>query len=212
MRHFYLLLVLIMVIMLAGCTSFSSYQTAQVLDPDEDEFQFGVGLTVTSFELEDDGQELDYEEIAYYKTELLFRTAVTESFDFGAKFFLLGISVDGKYQFVDGDKLDMAVDLGFAYSGIEVDDEPVRFIDCQPALLMTYNFQENFSVTLAPKAVIRNVTRDGEEDTQTFVGGTLTLSFGGKKVRILPEIGYYKGEDRLGQDVSVTHGGVGIKF
>ena len=212
MRKFYLMLVFIIVVMLAGCSSFSSYQTAQVLDPDEDAFQIGVGLTVTSFSLEEDGQEIDYEEVAYSKLELLIRTAVTESFDFGAKFWTGGISVDGKYQFVDGEKLDMAADLGFSYSGIEVDDEGVTFIDFQPALLMTYNFDEKFSLTLAPKAVIRKVSRDNEEDTNTFLGGTLTLSLGGKKVRILPEIGYYKGEDRLGQEVSVTHGGVGIQF
>jgi hypothetical protein len=199
--------------MLAGCASFSSYQTAQVLDPDEDAFQMGIGLAVTSFELEEDAVETDYEEISYYKTELLIRSAVTESFDFGAKFWTLGLSVDGKYQFVDGEKLDMAVDLGFSYSGIEVDDEGVRYLSFQPALLMTYNFTEKFSVTLAPRAVILNVSHDEEgDDTQTFLGGTLTLSFGGKKVRILPEIGYYKAEDRLDQEVEVIHGGIGIKF
>jgi hypothetical protein len=213
MRNFYLPLVLIIVVMLAGCASFSSFQTAQVLDPDEDEFQIGIGLAVTSFELEEDAVETDYEEMSYYKTELLIRSGVTESFDFGAKFWTVGLAVDGKYQFVDGEKIDMAVDLGFSYSGIEVDDEGVRYFGFHPALLMTYNFSEKFSVTLSPRAVILNVSHDEEgDDTQTFLGGTLTLSLGGKKVRILPEIGYYKAEDRLGQEVEVIHGGIGIKF
>lgn len=216
MRNFYLLLVLIIAVMLAGCTSFSSYQTAQVLDPDEDEMEFGIGMTVTSFQLEGDAQELDYEEVSYYIAELIFRTAVSKRFDFGAKFYFslpVGLMLDGKYQFVDGEKVDMAADLGVSYCGYEVDDEGVRFFDIQPALLMTYNFTERFSVTLAPKAIIRNINHGDEgDDTQTFVGGTLTMSLGGKKMKIMPEIGYYKGEDRLGQDVSVIHGGIGIKF
>jgi len=213
MRNFYLMLVFIIVVMLSGCASFSSYQTAQVLDPDEDDFQIGIGLTVTSFDLEEDAVETDYEEMSYYKTELFLRSAVTENFDFGAKFWTVGLSVDGKYQFVDGEKLDMAVDLGFSYSGIEVDDEGVRYLSFQPVLLMTYNFTEKFSLTLAPRAVIAVVSHDEEgDDTQTFVGGTLTLSLGGKKMKILPEIGYYKAEDRLGQEVEVTHGGIGIQF
>lgn len=213
MRKFFLLLVLISWTFFIGCTSFSSYQTAQVLDPDE--ARFGVGLTFTSISPEE-GVETDYEDITYSIPEFLFRIGVSESFDFGGKVYasfpFMGVVLDGKYQFVDGDILDMAIDLGVSYTGVEVGDVKTNYLDFYPALLMTLNFSEKFSVTLAPKVLLRQVSSDIEDDyTETIPGATLTLSIG-KKVRVMPEIGFYKGEDRTGQEIEFMHYGLGILF
>ena len=197
---------------LSGCASFSSYQTAQSLG--EGKSQFAIGLTVTDQSV--DGPEADYEEAAYFTPELIFRTGVTDGFDVGAKLYvaypIVGVVINGKYQFLDGPGLDMAVDFGVGYSGVELNNNDITYVDFYPALLMTYNFSDTFSATLAPKVVIRRAKVAGAgTDTESFPGATLTLSLG-KKVKVMPEVGYYKGKDRLDADVEVVHFGIGFGF
>lgn len=128
-----------------------------------------------------------------------------------ASFPIVGIVVDGKYQFFDGDDVDMAFDLGVSYAGIAVGDVDATFLDFYPALLMTYNFSEKFSATLAPKVLTRRFSSDTETYTESYPGATLTIAIGGK-FRIMPEVGVYKGKDSLGQDIQFTHWGVGLNF
>jgi hypothetical protein len=107
-----LFLVLVSIIFFSGCASFSNYQTAQVLQ--EDERQFGVGLTFTKISPEE-GVEVDYEDITYFTPELMFRTGVARNFDFGAKLYssfpVVGIVIDGKYQLTASTSLLTATPL-----------------------------------------------------------------------------------------------------
>jgi hypothetical protein len=105
----------------------------------------------------------------------------------------------------------MAFDLGVGYTGVEIGDEDLTYLDFYPALLMTYNFSDAFSATLVPKVIVRRISSDVGDDTETIPGATLTLSIG-KRTRIMPEVGYYKGEDRLGQEIEFMHWGIGIQF
>lgn len=210
MRKSYLLLVLMLAVFLHGCVNFSNYQKAEVLE--EGETRGTVGLSFVQASPGD--QEIDYKNITYFTPEIYVRTGVTERFDFGVKFYVslpVGVVIDGKYQFVDGEKFDMAADLGVGYTGISVADESIYFLDLYPALLMTYNFSENFSATLAPKVIFRNTGGTMNSGWVTLTGGTLTLALG-EKGWVMPEVGYYTGKDTIDQRVDFVHWGVGFSF
>ena len=207
----FLLMALIFASFLGGCASVSNYQTAEVLE--EGETQATLGLSFTEQKLET-GAEINYEGFSYFTPEFILRGGISESFDFGVKLYMalpIGVVIDGKYQFLEGEKWDMAFDLGLGYSGWEAgsDDTGFSITEVIPSVLITYHLSENVSATLAPKALVRRLKGGGETDDQTFVGGNLTLSLG---KRFMPEFGYFKGEDIIGQDVTYTHFGVGINF
>lgn len=212
MRTIKACMIFILLAVLSGCASFSNYQTAQSLG--EGNSQFAIGLTFTDQSVE--GPEADYEDIVYFTPELIFRTGVTQSFDVGAKVYIaypiVGAVINGKYQFLDGPSFDTAFDFGVGYTGVEINDNDITYIDFYPALLMTYHFSNYASATLAPKVVIRRAKiSGGGTDTEIFPGATLTLALG-KKVKVMPEVGYYTGRDRLDGDVEVFHFGIGFGF
>lgn len=204
------LLVLLSAVLLGGCATYSNFQTAQVLDKSEK--QFGLGFSFLDQKSEK-GQEVVYETEKVFIPEFMFRSGVSERFDFGVKLytsaFVLGVVVDGKYQFLDGDAFDSAIDVGIGLAGLEYGD--ASFLDFPVGLLMTFNFSDSVSITLVPKVIFRIVSVDTGSDTGLVHGGTLTLAFG-RKTRIIPEIGYFEGDDILGQKASFLQYGVGIMF
>lgn len=201
--------------LLSGCLSLSSYQTAEALP--EGKSQFGVGLTVTTIKPDPASVDVIYEDISYFTPEIMYRAGVGGNFDMGAKLWFtypaIGIVVDGKYQFVDGDKFDMAVDLGVGYSGVETGsaDTRISFVDVVPALLMTYHFSDKASLTLTPKFLYRKPSGAVASDAEHYTGATLMLALG-RKIRVMPEVGYFKGEDATGFDNEFTYYGIGFMF
>jgi len=113
------------ILVMSGCASFSNYQTAQYLGAGNS--QFGIGLTATNQSV--DGPEVYYENVVYFTPEFMFRTGITETFDAGAKLYLsfpfVGAVINGKYQFLDGPSLDMALDIGVGYTGVEINDNDI---------------------------------------------------------------------------------------
>jgi hypothetical protein len=210
MRHGRMLLVFVCAVLLGGCATYSNYQTAQVLDKGEK--QFGLGLSYLDQKSEQ-GAEIVYESEKVVIPEFIFRAGLSERFDFGIKLytaaFVLGAVVDGKYQFLDGETFDSAINFGVGVAGLE--HGGAAFLDFPAGLLMTVNFSEAFSATLVPKVILRRVSADAGSDTGLVYGGTLTLAFG-KKSKILPEIGYFEGDDILGQKASFLQYGVGVLF
>ncbi len=204
------LLVLLSVILLGGCATYSNFQTAQVLDKGETQFGFGLSFLTQRSE---QGEEIAYESGTVIIPEFMFRDGVFDRFDFGVKVyttaFVLGVIADGKYQFLDGASFDSAIDVGVGYAGLHHED--ATFLDFPIALLMTYNFSDRFSTTLAPKLIYRKVSTDEGSDTGIVYGGTLTFAFG-RKTKVMPEIGYFVGDDILGQKASFLQYGIGIMF
>lgn len=182
------LLFVVLVVLIAGCASLTTYQKAQVLK--EDESQFGIALTSTDASLVDDEEDPFFESITYIVPEVYYRTSVSSKVDFGAKIFPLSAVIDGKYQFVDGEKFDMAADLGISYSKYSFDDKETTIFDIYPIILMTCNLSKKVDLTLAPKVITRFLSSDDSRETLTMPGATLSLAIG----PIMPEIGYFTSE------------------
>ena len=182
----------------AGCVSLSTFQTARVL-PDTGT-QLGVAVSAASSYVHEDLLTED-ESVAGGALEAYYRTAIADHFDVGIKAYLLGTIIDGKYQFHDTERLDMAVDLGVGYSRFTVGENDVTILDLYPTLLMTFNLSEKVDLTFAPKIIARFIS--GPNDNLTLVGGTMMLKFG----PIMPEFGYYVGD---GDNVSTF--GVGLSL
>ena len=121
--------------------------------------------------------------------EAFYRTSISSNFDFGMKAYFVGVVIDGKYQFHDGERFDMAADLGIGYNKFSSGDSDVTILDFYPTLLMTFDLSKNVDLTCAPKIIARFVS--GPTETSTLLGGTMMLTFG----PFMPEIGYYVSED-----------------
>ncbi|RME64014.1 MAG: hypothetical protein D6778_08700 [Nitrospirae bacterium] len=197
-----------LVLLTVGCASFSNFQTAETLEPGKT--SFGAGVTATTVSPEPQVEDVYYESITYITPEMSFRYGAAEHFDIGARLYTslpIGLIVDGKFQFLDTKSFDAAAGLGVSYSGIEINDNSIRFLDLYPALLFTYHLSEGLSTTLAPRVIVRNISSDtAGDETQTIPGATLTLAIG-KRVQFMPEVGYYQSSD-----VKFINYGVGINF
>ncbi len=191
-----------------GCASFSNFQTAETLG--EGASSIGVGFTSTTITPEPDVKDIYYEDVTYFTPELSFRHGVAEHFDLGAKVYfsypVFGLIGEGKYQFIDGTTFDAAVDLGVGYTGVEINDNRTTYLDLYPALLMTVHAGESFSATLAPKVVVRVISSDAGDETETIPGATFTLAIG-KKFKVMPEVGYYKSDK-----AEFIHYGLGLSW
>ena len=186
MKNKTILILLVLVILCGGCASLSTYQKAQVLE--ENATQFGFALTSTDLSLiDEDEDDPFFESFNLILPELFYRVSVNSKMDFGAKVFPLSVVLDGKYQFIDGEKFDMAADLGIGYNKFAIDDKDTGILDIYPTVLMTFNLSEKVGVTLAPKLITRFLSSGGSKETITIPGGTMALSLG----PLMPEIGYY---------------------
>lgn len=184
-----------------GCVSLSTFQTARVL-PDTGT-QFGAAAsTVSSYTLllEEEGED-SFESVTGGTLEVFYRAAIADNFDVGIKAYFIGAIIDGKYQFHDTERLDMAADLGVGYNRFTVGENDVTILDLYPTLLMTFNLSEKVDLTFAPKIIARFIS--GPSDNSTLVGGTMMLKFG----PIMPEFGYYVGD---GDNVSTFGVGIGV--
>ena len=194
--------VTVLALLFSGCVSMSTLQTARVLEENEKEFGFAA-YTMTDYtlliETEEDEDELT--SITGGTIEAFTRTSIGKNFDMGVKAYFIGAIVDGKYQFYDGDRFAMALDLGIGYNRLTASDEKITILDLYPTLLMTYDISKNINVTFAPKMIARFIS--GPTETSTLTGGTMMLKFG----RIMPEIGYY-----VNDTDNITTFGVGIAW
>lgn len=184
------LLFLVAALPYAGCVSLSTFQTARVLPENESQF-VAAASTMSNYTLliiGEDG-EIVSETVTGGTFEALYRTAISRNFDIGVKAYFIGAIIDGKYQFHDTERFDLAVDLGIGYNKFTSGDADVTILDLYPTLLMTFKLSEKADVTFAPKIIARLIS--GPTDNSTLVGGTMMLKFG----PLMPEIGYYVSEE-----------------
>ncbi|MBN1997620.1 hypothetical protein JW935_08720 [candidate division KSB1 bacterium] len=176
------------VMLVSGCASLSTYQSAKVLP--ENELSVGGALTGTGISLADDGENEFYENINFILPEFFLRASVSKNFDAGFKFFPLAGVVDGKYQFVRSNGFAMAADLGIGLTSLSIGDEKTSMLDLYPTLLFTFDLSEKVDLTFAPKLITRFISAGDEKDQFNMPGFTVTLSLG----PIKPEIGFYTSE------------------
>lgn len=183
-----------------GCISYSTFQTPTVLD--EGDALIGVGATGVS-------GDTDFGVLP----EVYARYGFSERVDAGAK--ITGIPPFGlvfgdvKYQLVDG-PVALAADLGVSYAGGSADisfggDEPSEegysFVGLYPAVMVGTD-----RLYGGAKAIY---IASGIADTEWISGNVFGLFAGtsfGDRVRLLPEVHAY-----FGDDVAVL-GGIAFEF
>ena len=190
----------------------SSFQTAEVTKSGE-WAQGGIGITATSVTPTDEAITDDvYEDETYTMVTFLWRFGISERIEIGGKIYgvspFVGVSLDGKYQFIEGETFDAAIDAGAAITGLEVDTSENSYVDYFGALLFTFRMSDSASVTLAPRIIARDINTEGPDEFATLTGGTLTLALGEEdKVKIFPEVGFYSSDE-----ADFIHYGIGFIF
>ena len=183
---------LILIILLGGCASLTTFQTAQVLE--EGKTDFGVAIAYSNIVLDD--SSLFFEETEYRLPEIFYRRPLNNRFELGLKFYPFSIGGDIKYQFIDGKAIDMAADFGIDYTGLEISVESngekseskTRLINLYPTILLTYNITKKINITLAPKVIMQYLTTNNENSRNFMPGFTINMSLG----PLMSEVGYYR--------------------
>jgi hypothetical protein len=174
--------------LICGCANLSNFQTAEVVEGGSSRSTFGV--TAAEITTDADPEDLIWED-TYYILEYGARFGLANRVDVGLKFYLnsyvTGIVGDLKFQFVDTKFLDTSIDLGLGVAGIE----EMTVFDLSSSLLLTFNFSEKFSITLAPRAINRSLSSTGDEEWETLTGGTFTAAIG-DNFKVLPEVGFMR--------------------
>ncbi len=114
------LVLLLGLVLLPGCPSFTSHQTAEVLDKDQIEFGAGFGVIKYSWENSDGKDETL---TLPYFPEIMFRFGITDNMDAGFKIGGLSLEGDMKYQLLQlGDKktsnFTLSVQPSLSYSAV----------------------------------------------------------------------------------------------
>ena len=182
------------VIGLGGCFSFSTYQTA--FGPEE--AQTVVAVTVADDD-ENDG--------TFYVPEVQYRRNgdfIVPGLSVGAKAFLTGVIGDAQYAFVRHGRVAVAADLGVGYTRVEAtsgdETNTSTYVDLYPSLLVTYRPARIVDVTVAPKVIARF-----GDDTALFYGSSAMLRIGGD-FGVMGQTGVFLGES------TVTSYGGGLYF
>ncbi len=190
-------------LVMTGCPSLSTMQTPATVP--KGEVRLGMGLESVGFSEKDSTGTTST--ITVPQFEFNARYGVTDNIDIGAKLYLLGLEVGGKYQFAKGD-FEAAIAPAVSYisvtqsdSGSNGSNDTFRVAYLHLRLLLGYKLTDSFELAFGPKAlyVIANGTAsDSTNQTSAtssgfMVGGFASLQLRlGKAFWIAPEINVYK--------------------
>ena len=127
-----------------------------------------------------------------------------------------GLIGDVKYQFFDGEVLDMAVDLGVGTALVPhiVDNETKwdTYNSIYPAAIFTLNFSDKFRTSLSLEhKKSYNDSPESEKSNTSFNGGSINIS-AGKDYLFMAQTSYFTGKDFQGRDVLLKSFGLGFAF
>ncbi|MBA7510422.1 hypothetical protein ES705_02406 [subsurface metagenome] len=159
----YALAVIVGVLVICGCASISTFQSARTLKPGET--QKGVGVTAGNPLISPSwgaGKSL-----VYPWPEFWLRKGLSENLDWGIKTWglLLGGMVDLKYQFLsDESPWQVAGSLGFGVSHrlleLNLEGESYTFFDLHVPLFISRDFGEYSTFYISPKYIHKVVIGD----------------------------------------------------
>ena len=148
--------------------------------------------------------------------ELFFQYGLSDSFELGMTTNFSGLIGDVKYQFFDGEVLDMAVDLGVGTSSApQIRDNETSYDtynSIYPAAIFTLNFSDRFRTSLSLEhKKSYNDDPEGEKSSTSFNGGSINVS-AGKDYLFMAQTSYFTGKDFKGRDVLLRSFGLGFGF
>jgi len=169
---------------LGACANMSALQTGETLPEGQSETAIGFGYVNHKAIVSQDSES---EASAPYM-ELQYRRGFLKNFDAGLKVTLIGTGgIDGKYQFYDGEKLDMAAGAALAYLSIESGNSKSTIIDLSVPLYISSPVSEKVSLYTSPKYMLRTST--GNSDSLHIIGATAGVKWG-KDSGIMVESSY----------------------
>lgn len=205
-----------MVLVLTGCATISTYQTAKTIP--QNAVQFGVGLGYGSFNSWF-GKRIGIE-FPFYAAEIWTRYGILKHWDAGIKIgFPAGGIIDTKVQILENEPFDFA--LGIGYSQLDMTDggDEAKIQDVHIPFYLSKGFNQHIAVYFSPKLILRTATatsgesEDGEKIkekiSQTYYGLGIGFSINpSSTIQIMPE--YSMVIDKEDSDNYIRQFGVGI--
>lgn len=205
----------------AGCPSFTTMGTARTVKRDTTQVWVApefMGMTVDS----GDGNEA----FSVPQFEFGMRRGVTDGIDIGAKLWLLGMAIDGKFQLLrspTGDSgIDVAISPGLGWLGFNSGDEGFNVVTGYLSLPVGINVPGGSQFVLTPKAIYQRYmarsSGSGGDVGIFFVGGSAGFAWKLGTMYILPEISIMQpaaqgsAGDAVYYDGVVFQGGIGLLF
>ncbi|GAI81833.1 unnamed protein product, partial [marine sediment metagenome] len=156
------------VVVMSGCASISTFQTARTLKPGET--QKGVGVTAGNPLISASWGEWGVEKIQVDRSKIFpwpefwLRKGLSENLDWGIKTWglLQGGVVDLKYQFLSDElpwQVAGSLGLGVSYRALEIGPEGdgYTFFDIHLPLFISRDFGESSTFYISPKYIHRTV-------------------------------------------------------
>jgi hypothetical protein len=177
------------VLLLTGCATFGTFETAQTAAPGQ--FQFGGALTPAHI-ISSEGSN----GTLFFPFPTLFsKVGVSERVDLGATWsFGPGVGVNGKYQFLSG-PTDGALWLGGSYYGISVSGTGFGVYSIGPRLFLSseregsFPYMVNFGATYAGATASSGGNSASGGTLAALLGAGLPFRLGaGRDSRIMPEL------------------------
>ena len=207
---------------IGGCFSSTFYKSATV-EEGKGSFGLAVGFSTMQYSNETlhDGSSIEKSRF-WPSWEFFVQHGITKNFGLGLKTNLVSIVADtnfvadAKYQYFDGEVLDMAFDLGVGISSFPQtrDNETVydNYYSVYPAAIFTLNLSDYFRTSLGLEhKKIYNSNPEGEESTASFRGGSVNIS-AGKDFNFIFQTSYFDGNDFKNNEVVLRSIGFGLAF
>lgn len=167
-------------ILISGCASLSSFQTAKTLPVGEHQTHVAAGFLK--------GKVANYD-ISLPVLEAMYRQGLSEKLDFGVKYtFPVTLVGDIKYNLVGNDlpgkgtsvnPVAVAAGLGAGYLRVTSGDNTSNLIDVYVPVYFSFHTSESFATYLAPKYILRIMT-GSSSGTSHLVAPTLGVMIGKK--------------------------------
>lgn len=211
------------VALLASCPSFTTMGTARTVKRDTTQVWVApefMGMTVDS----GDGNET----FSVPQFEIGMRRGVTDTVDIGAKLWLLGMAVDGKFQLLrspTGDSgIDLAISPGLGWLGFnDGDGDGFNVVTGYLSVPVGFNLPGGSQFVLTPKAIYQHYMARSDSSSDSvgifFVGGSAGFAWKLGTMYILPEVSVMQPaaqgsvtDSPVYYDGVVFQGGIGLLF
>jgi len=207
-------------LVITGCPALSTMQTPATVP--KGGLRVGVGFERIGTAEKDSNGYITTKVVGQF--EINARLGVADNFDLGAKLYLFGVEVGGKYQFAKGDfeaAVAPAIDYGsFGSTDYDGGTETTSTMYLHLPLLLGYKVADSLEIAFGPRAIYmsKRDSREGSWGQSSFTstgftaGGFASIQLRiGKAFWIAPEINVYKPLD-AGTTGMLWQGGLALLF
>lgn len=178
----------VLLIIIASCTSFSKYQTAETLEPGTP--MVGIGASLEKLVIKNKEHPLykQYSKGLIYPFDIFIRHGIAENLDMGIKIFPVGTTIDMKIRPYHNKILHFAFSLGIAlhaFTGIDEGKLNLLNVFLLNSYFFTFNLHKYINITLSFDMYFKF-----KNFRNSYIGSSIIFSFF-KKYKLYPEFGVY---------------------